>query len=453
MGRLVIHGGAIVTGDGETMIPDGVVVIAGDTIADVLSGAAPADLLANADATLDAGGGAVLPGFVNNHAHALTGGPRFASGAPTVGLEQGLKNLGRHLLEGTTSLMNACGLCTADEVEEADRRHPINVRAATVHTPINLRAARIADGSGLAERHLQTTVDEMAERGAVAIGEVGAGHTLAGGGADYMYIPMRVKEATGRDLHRDDATVLKYAVLGRYADPSQYDRGRVRQALEQVGFADVLTPEAAKKIVEDVVLPAFDTALDGLREAGEYGRRLGLPVMVHNSAPSARVVLELAEAGTPLIAGHSNHATFLLGEACEQARKLRALGATVDISTLGVFRGPEDEAQRFCTMIREGLVDTISTDYNAGDHDPLPLAIERCLAAGAATLPRLVALATSNVVSAYPKLAPNRGQLARGRVADVVVTDLPRVSRIRHVVIGGKLAVENGAIVAPARSG
>lgn len=447
MGRLVIHGGAVITGDGETMIPNGVVIVEGDTIADILSGAAPADLLNNADTTLDALGGVAMPGFINNHAHALTGGPRFASGAPTVGLEQGLQNLDRHLLEGTTSLMNACGMCTADEVEEADRQHPVNVRGATIHTPINIRAAQIADGSGLAKRHLQTTVDEMAEWGAVGIGEVGAGHTLAGGGADYMYIPMRVKEATGRDLHRDDATVIKYAVLGRYADPSHYDRGRVQQALEQVGFADVLTPEAAKKIIEDVVLPAFDTALDGLREAGEYGRRLGLPVMVHNSAPSARAVLELAEAGTLLVAGHSNHTTFLLEEACEQARKLRELGATVDISTLGVFRGPEEEGQRFCTMIREGLVDTISTDYNAGDHDAMPLAIERCLASGAATLPRLAALATSNVVKAYPKLAPNRGELARGRVADVVVTEQPQISRVRHVVVGGKTAVENGTIV------
>ena len=446
MARLVIHGGVVVTGDGETMIPDGVVVVEGDTIADVLSGAAPADLLANADATLDARGGVVMPGFVNNHAHALTGGPRFASGAPTVGLEAGLQNLDRHLLEGTTSLMNACGMCTTDEVEEADRRHPVNVRAGTVHTPINVRAAQIADGSGLADRHLTMTMDEMAERGAVGIGEVGAGHTLAGGGADYMYIPMRVKEATGRDLHRDDATVLKYAILGRYADPSQYDRERVQRALEQVGFADVLSPEAARKIVEGVVLPAFDTALDGLREAGEYGRRLGLPVMVHNSAPSARVVLELAEAGTPLVAGHSNHTTFLLEEACEQARTLRERGATVDISTLGVFRGPEEDARRFCTMIREGLVDTISTDYNAGDHDPMPLAIERCLAAGAATLPRLVALATSNVAKAYPKLAPNRGELARGRVADIVVAEMPHVSHVRHVVIGGTTAVKDGAI-------
>ena len=446
MGRLVIHGGAVVTGDGEALIPSGVVVIEGDTIADVLTGAAPADLLASADATLDATGGVVMPGFVNNHAHALTGGPRFASGAPTVGLDQGLKNLDRHLLEGTTSLMNACGLCTADEVEEADRRHPINIRAATIHTPVNLRAAQIADGSGLAERHLRATADEMTERGAVGIGEVGAGHTLAGGGADYMYIPMRVKEATGRELHRDDATVLKYAVLGRTADPSQYDRGRVQQALEQVGFADVLTPESAKKIIEDVVLPVFDTALDGLREAGEYGRRLGLPVMVHNSAPSARVVLELAQAGTSLVAGHSNHTTFLPEEACEQARRLRELGATVDISTLGVFRGPEEEARRFCMMIREGLVDTISTDYNAGDHDSMPLAIERCLAAGAATLPRLVALATSNVARAYPKLAPNRGELAKGRIADVIVAEQPQISRVRHAVIGGKTAVENGAI-------
>ena len=79
----------------------------------------------------------------------------------------------------------------------------------------------------------------------------------------------------------------------------------------------------------------------------------------------------------------------------------------------------------------------------------MPLAIERCLAAGAATLPRLVALATRNVATAYPKLAASRGELARGRVADVVVTDLPQISRVRHVVIGGRPAVRDGALVGP----
>ncbi|HYU18490.1 MAG TPA: amidohydrolase [Chloroflexota bacterium] len=446
MASLVVQGGAVVTGDGETMISNGALLLEGETVADVLTGPPRPDLIASADVVLDAAGGVIMPGFVNNHAHALTAGPRFASGAPSVGLEQALRNLDRHLLEGTTSLMNACGFCTADEVAQADRLHPINVRPATIHTPLNLRAAEIADGSGLAERHKRMTMAEMVERGAVGIGEVGAGHTLAGGGADYMYIPARVKAATGRDIQRDQAAILKYAVLGRYADPSQYDAARVQQALEQIGLADVLAPEAARELIEEVVLPAFGTALEGLPEAGEYGRRFGLPVMVHNSAPSARVVLELAQAGTDLVAGHSNHGTFLQDEACEQARSLRALGAKVDISTLGVFRGPQEEEQLFCRMIREGLVDTISTDYNAGDHDPMPLAIERCLKSGAATLPRLVALATRNVASAFPKLAPNRGELARGRVADIVVTDLPRISNVRHVVVGGRVVVSGGAL-------
>ena len=202
MASLVVQGGAVVTGDGETMISNGALLLEGETVADVLTGPPRPDLIASADVVLDAAGGVIMPGFVNNHAHALTAGPRFASGAPSVGLEQALRNLDRHLLEGTTSLMNACGFCTADEVAQADRLHPINVRPATIHTPLNLRAAEIADGSGLAERHKRMTMAEMVERGAVGIGEVGAGHTLAGGGADYMYIPARVKAATGRDPAR-----------------------------------------------------------------------------------------------------------------------------------------------------------------------------------------------------------------------------------------------------------
>ena len=66
---------------------------------------------------------------------------------------------------------------------------------------------------------------------------------------------------------------------------------------------------------------------------------------------------------------------------------------------------------------------------------------------GVIELPEAVALATGNVTEAIPRAAPNRGVLAPGKVADIIVTRGDSSSEIETVVIGGRITVEEGKLV------
>ncbi|MFW6147398.1 MAG: amidohydrolase family protein [Thermodesulfobacteriota bacterium] len=65
---IVIHNGTILTMDEEnTVIPDGILAIAGDTIQFV---GKSEGIAMNAKKSLDAEGGFILPGLINSHTHA-----------------------------------------------------------------------------------------------------------------------------------------------------------------------------------------------------------------------------------------------------------------------------------------------------------------------------------------------------------------------------------------------
>lgn len=70
MGSILIENGAVLTvDDAGTLHEPGYVLIEGDTIAAVESGAAPAAVRASADTVIDATRMAVMPGMVNAHTH------------------------------------------------------------------------------------------------------------------------------------------------------------------------------------------------------------------------------------------------------------------------------------------------------------------------------------------------------------------------------------------------
>ncbi|MGH3922433.1 MAG: hypothetical protein ACRDTT_06120 [Pseudonocardiaceae bacterium] len=96
--------------------------------------------------------------------------------------------------------------------------------------------------------------------------------------------------------------------------------------LVDTGLIDLMTPEDARDIVSNIVLPTFGIALRGLAEAGAYARRNDVPVLVHNAAASMKQVAELARSDVRLIAGHSNHSSFTVAEAVEHASRLRKTG-------------------------------------------------------------------------------------------------------------------------------
>ncbi|SMD24621.1 amidohydrolase family protein [Kibdelosporangium aridum] len=432
MSTTVLQGYDLIDGQGTPVRQDVDIVIEGDTIREIRPSQA------------ENAGMVVIPGLINNHTHGTAYGPLFPSGHEGLSREQVRANLDRHLLEGTTTV-----LCVDGFVLPGEQAHPTNVKLASCNTPACLAAATIADGGGLAEANRAFTARQAVAAGAVALGEIGAGHTLGGGGASYMYIPAEIEKRTGVTITPRQANALKIAVLGRHIFASAFDPDAVAEALDAAGLAGKLSVEEAREIVSGIVLPAFDVALRGIAEAAELAGQLDVPVLVHNAAASMTQVAAVAATGVRLIAGHSNHSSFDLREALEHAERLKAMGAIVDVSTLDTFgarrltTGPE----LLYALFEAGLVDTISTDYAGGHHDSILLAIDRAAKAGVVSLPAAIAMATANVADAIPGLAPRRGRVVPGAIADLVVTDPANLDNVRMVMIGGNVVARDGVVV------
>ncbi len=444
---LVLNNATVVTGDGKTVLNGGSVVVEGDRIVEVRrrpTAGGPRDQV------VDLGGRLLVPGAINTHSHGGTVGPAFPSGTPPLPKEQALKNLDTHLRQGHTTVFNGDGFVLPEEVEVTRREHPINLVSGTIHFPSSFEAAHKAGGQGLTPVHEAMTVERMLQMGVPMIGEVGGGDTLGGGGMDYRYIPAAIERATGRKVDSPQARDLKFAVFGRKVQVEAYDREKVAQVLQEIGLADVLTPEQARDLLHETVLPSFGIGLQGLVDAGRLAAKFGVPAQLHNSAPSEGAVLEAATLAGPglLVAGHSNHGTFTVEEALVSARRLREKGAWVEVSTLDMFgrRKLEHGPEILYAMLREKLVDFFSTDYAAGFWDGIYLTVGHAVADGVVSLPEAVALVSSNAVRALPRLFPDRGEIAPGKFADLVVTAAGDLREVERVYANGRLVVEGGVV-------
>lgn len=453
--KLAISGGVVVPGDGRTVIDDATVLVDGERIAGVERSAALPELEM---ARLDASDCVVLPGLINCHVHGVAPGPLFPSAAPAPPQEEWRASLDRHLLAGTTTVLSLCGFVPMEAIRAADSSHPVNVRGATGQTPSALRAARAADGSGLDPVTERLTVEEMLNDGAVAIGELGAGHTLGGGGQDARYLPDAFERATGIRIGPRHARSIKEAAVGRHISLREYSVAAMVNALERAGLGGSIGPEPARDLVVRTVLPSVNAAVQSLREGARLSARFGIPALFHTAAATHEVMLELAgrQAGdrAALIASHINHPSFTAGEAAELARFLAAAGWIIEADTFDLLeqRALVDTREQWDAVhAHPGLVDVIATDYgNGGYHDRLIAAVADLVDHGYATLAEAVAKVTSRVSDAIPGLAPNRGTLARGRIADITVARATDLRDVRHVLIGGQVVVRDGAIAAVA---
>ncbi len=68
------------------------------------------------------------------------------------------------------------------------------------------------------------------------------------------------------------------------------------------------------------------------------------------------------------------------------------------------------------------------------------------VADGVVGLAEVVAMCTINATRAIPKLAPDRGEIAPGKIADLVVSAVNNLGAIEKVYISGRLVCVNGQV-------
>ncbi|MBO0980095.1 amidohydrolase family protein [Microbacterium sp. SD291] len=445
---LLIRAGAVVPATGGVVLERGGVVVSRGRILDVLDARAAAQPFDGR--IVEEPDGVVMPGLVNIHTHGVSPSPLFPSGSPALSEERWRANLDRHLETGTTTVLSTCGLGTMEDIAEADRRHPVHVRAATAHTPSALAAARAADGAGLSERHALMTVERMLESGAVAIGELGGGQTLGGGGQDLVFLPAAILARTGRTISQAQARSLKESVLGRFMNERSYRPEALRAAAESSGLADVATEELRELILK-TVMPSVGHARHGIREGIELARMLGVPALVHSASASAELIRDLiAERGRPttIIAGHVNHTSHSADEAVELAIAGMEAGWYAEASVFDLLEGRETVQTRDhwdALLSRPGLVDALATDYgHDGRHDPLIAAVQDVIDAGHRSLAEAVEMVTSVPASLIPGLAEGGAMLRAGAPADIVIARRGDLRDVRRVFVGGEEVVVDG---------
>lgn len=434
--RLAITNATVVVGDGSTVLPDRSVIVEDGLIVEIVPERYP--YYDPADELIDAHGGLVIPGLINHHVHGLSVGPIQAIGQPPLSHARANYNLNLLLSQGVTTALNVDGLPTVDEVDAVGQQHPINLKATTLHTPTYLRWAgseRFGYGT-IKERH-QTSVAAQLARGAVAVGEAGPGSDIHW--PDYVLIPEAVQRATGQRLPREQAVVLRELVEQDAPDSA------IDGALDSFGVAGLGAGWLRELVAATVSWR--ELSQEACYEAARLARELDAPLVLHNTPAVADMVRAIAaENRERTIAGHSNFYYQSLDEAVAVARYVKEQGGWVDIMGGDSFGG-----RRFFTslelqlgMLRAGVVDMLSTDYCGGFWDPMLRVLEACVAAGAVSLPQAVALVTGNVARILPGLAPNRGFVEVGRVADLVLVDASSLAQVACVIVQGKVALRRG---------
>jgi len=83
------------------------------------------------NAVIDPEGRLFKPGLINHHSHSFTLGLLFPNAQKPITFEFLSRNLDRHLLQGTTTVLNTDGFAAIEEVEIVNKLHPIKVKTAT----------------------------------------------------------------------------------------------------------------------------------------------------------------------------------------------------------------------------------------------------------------------------------------------------------------------------------
>ena len=427
--RLDVVNGHVVTGDGRSYLED-TSVTTEDGLITALHRIRHLPYRVYSHRVLDAQGGLILPGLINIHTHVVSFGP-LCPGLPRDGApeERILANLDNHLLQGTTTVLSLDGFALPFENDAINKIHPVNVKMSTLHTPKNVASGEMG-GNRLGPYHRSFTASEAVSSGAVAMGEVGSWATT---GATYEK-NLRLE----RPISVIDALALDAAYLSG-------DDGAITRIIERAGL-EPMTVDEAKTLVRETSVEPMAAAKEAILETIDYAPRLGIPALCHTEPDTYVQIREVTrEIGDKMVALHANyHATPK--EAVRIAKEVRDYGGFVEVITADHFGAGqlEPSPETAFALLAEGLVDVVSTDYSGGYHDPILLLIKKAVEHGVISLPQAVRLATSSPAGIIPGLASGKGLIEPGKVADMVVVDRDDITRVRHVIIGGRIVVEDG---------
>lgn len=445
----IIVNGNIITGDGKTILEDHSLVIDGELIDGISHVSCP--VYTSAGWVVDAGGGFVIPGIINDHTHCITMGPYCCVYAmPSLPKSRVAQNLNRHLLQGTTTVVSVDGFTTMEELVEARQLTPALVQLMSLHLPLHVENAALLDLGGLREEHKRTTVEDMSGQGAVGIGEVGALGIRKASAAESapdisyyesLYIPLLVRQKSGVEISTEESRALRTALF-----PHPPNEKALSDLVAKLGISAAM--ESLKEVAERRAQHG-KLALEAHREAAVVAGKLGVPISFHSGPQTKSETLEFArDLGNLFIATHINY-LYKPQEAIEVARAVKKAGGWTDILSgdfFGVRRFSPNHATTLA-LLAEGLVDMICTDYMGGYWDPIPRIIEYAVDQKVVELPQAIAMVTGNVLKAIPNVAPNRGQISEGKIADLVILSRENISRVRTVIIGGEVVVDEGRIV------
>ncbi|HEY4420719.1 MAG TPA: imidazolonepropionase, partial [Pseudonocardia sp.] len=342
------------------LVPDAALVVQDGTVAWV----GPAGAAPPADERVDIGGRAVLPGFVDSHAHLVFAGERSAefearmSGVPYDG----------------------GGI------------------AATV------RATRDAPDEQLRSQ-LQRVVAEMRAQGTTTV-EVKSGYGLT-----------VADEARALRLARE--VTAETTFLGAHVVPAEY-AGRVDDYVALVTGPMLAACAPHARWIDVFCEPASPHAFDGpaSRSVLEAGRAAGLGLRVHGNqlgpGPGAQLAVELGAASV-------DHCTFLTDadvDALASGRTVATLLPGVEFST----RQPYPDARR---LLDAGVTVALATDCNPGTcfSSSMPLCVALAVREMGMTPVEAVLAATRGGAAALHR--GDVGHLGVGARADMAVLDAP----------------------------
>lgn len=347
-----------------------------------------------ADDRVDVGGRAVIPGFVDSHAHLVFAGDRAAE----------------------------------FESRMAGTPYDGGGIASTVS------ATRAASDDALRERLLRL-VAEMRAQGTTTV-EVKSGYGLT-----------VADEERALRLAREVTTEVTY--LGAHVVPAEY-RGRERAYVDLVTGAMLTACAPHARWIDVFCEPASAIAFDGdqAREILLAGRAAGLGLRVHgnqlSAGPGVRLAVELGAASV-------DHCTYLTDadvDALAGGATVATLLPTIEFST----RSPYPDARR---LLAAGAAVALATDCNPGSgySSSMPLAI--ALAVREMRMSPAEALRAATLGGARALQRDDIGHLGIGASADLAVLDAPSYLHLAYrpgVPLARALDVSPGAGTSRPRS-